>query len=535
MSGLLGKALPAFMIAAFAATAHAQKACDLDEGTPAQVARARLDLQLAQSAGKPEDALPKLKDAVKLLSEGDMTKNPTGRAYVLGQTLVLLMGQPTMATGMSTRGGVGLVSDPSAPFDIIAAVDSTFNVVETAFPECTATTAPWRQQKGWVDLINKAIELSNAGKNDSAAYYAKRSIQLSRNAPYGYMILGQTAVAAKQPKEAITNYQLAIAAAKDTAQADQRRQMLQTLGNYTADQAEAATGADKTEFMNASKAAFAELAKDPGTKYADAAHLGQARLASISGDTAAIKNSYADQLANPSAFSYSSLMNAAVTAARADQTKDAIKLFEAARLINPYHRDVLYNLARLYVVDSSYVLGIPAARQLIAVDPSNPDDYSLIALAYANVKKGYDIKTKAFEAKAKALGAKANTVKGSALKAVIDSAARMTPIIKAYNDSAKVAVDSALRYNDLMLHLPAKVVFSQFSAEADKATAGGTLANLGEASRSFTLKVEFIDKTGAVVSAQEVPVGPVAPHSSVPFTAAGTGAGIVAFRYAPLT
>ena len=37
-------------------------------------------------------------------------------------------------------------------------------------------------------------------------------------------------------------------------------------------------------------------------------------------------------------------MSAAVTAARADQTKDAIKLFEAARAMNPYHRDVLYNL-----------------------------------------------------------------------------------------------------------------------------------------------------------------------------------------------
>ncbi|MEO6877610.1 MAG: hypothetical protein ABI205_03950, partial [Gemmatimonadaceae bacterium] len=486
-------------------------------------------------AGKPEDALTKLKDAMKLLSEGDMVKNPSGRAYVQGQTLVLMMGQPSMVNGMSTRGGVGLVTDPSAPYDLIAAIDSTFNVVETAMPECVSTTAPWRQQKGWVDLINKAIELATAGKGDSAVYYAKRSIMLSRNAPYGYMIIGQTAVTDNQPKEAITNYKLAIAAAKDTAQADQRRQMLQTLGNYTADLAEKATGAEKTEYMDASKAAFAELAKDPGTKYADVARIGQARLATISGDTAAIKNSYADQLANPSAFSYSSLMTAAVTAARADQTKDAIKLFEAARAQNQYHRDVLYNLARLYVLDSSYVLGIPAARQLIAIDPSNPDDYSLIALDYANLKKSYDVQTKALEAKAKALGAKASTVKGAALKAVIDSAARMTPLIKAYSDSAKVAVDSALKYNDLMLKLPAKVVFTQFSAEADKATAGGTVSNLTEAARSFTLKVQFIDKTGAVVATQEIPLGPVGAHESVPFSAAGTGAGIVAFRYAPLT
>ena len=69
------RVLPALMIAAFASQAGAQqKACELDEGTPSQVARAMLDLQLAQSAGKPEDAAKKLKDAVKLLNEGDMKR-----------------------------------------------------------------------------------------------------------------------------------------------------------------------------------------------------------------------------------------------------------------------------------------------------------------------------------------------------------------------------------------------------------------------------------------------------------------------------
>jgi tetratricopeptide (TPR) repeat protein len=286
--------------------------------------------------------------------------------------------------------------------------------------------------------------------------------------------------------------------------------------------------------MNDSKAAFAELAKDPGTKYADAARLGQARLATLSGDTAAIKGSYSEQLANPSAFSYSSLMGAAVTAARASQTKDAIKLFEAARVLNPHHRDVLYNLARLYVLDSAYAQGIPVGRELIGVDPSNPDDYSLMALAYANIKKSYDTKLHEAEAKSKALGVKANTAKGTALKAVIDSAARMTPIIKAYGDSAKTAVDSALKYNAAMLALPAKVVFSQFTTADDKATIAGTVSNLGETARSFTVKIDFMDKTGAVVVSKEVQVGPVAPHSNAAFETDGPGAGIVAFRYAPV-
>src|SRR6201999_1842948 len=110
---------------------------------------------------------------------------------------------------------------------------------------------------------------------------------------------------------------------------------------------------------------------------------------------------------NPSAFNYGQLMNAAVIAAKANQNKDAIKLFDAARNANPYHRDALYNLARLYMLDSMYVQGIPVARQLIAVDPSNPDNYQLMAIAYAAQQKMYTARQRAADSVAKALGKRA--------------------------------------------------------------------------------------------------------------------------------
>jgi len=537
MLALGRKVGPAFMLAALSTTARAQqKACDIDEGSPNQVARAVLDLQLAQTASKPEDAATKLKDAVKLLNEGDLKKNPAGRSFVLGKTMVMWLSQPGMTSGMTTRGAIGLTTDPAAPFDIIAQIDSAFTVVETANPDCVSQTAAWRQQKGWVDLVNQAFELANTDKLDSAVVLAKRSLQLSKNAPYGFMVLAQSAAKHNQSKEAIDYYKQAIAAAKDTSQADARRQIELTLGNYAADLADAAPAADKAALMAESKAAFDALAKDPGTKFADAARNGQARLAAASGDTAAIKSSYADQLANPSAFSYNSLMNAAVTAARTNQNKDAIKLFEAARAMNPYHRDVLYNLARLYLLDSTYAKGIPVARQLIAVDPSNPDDYQLLAIAYASLQKGYATKTKELEAKAKALGQRANTSKAKGvITAAVDSAAKLTPTIKAYQDSTKTAVDSALKYQTAMTSLPAKVVFTEFTPGEAKTTLGGSVANQTDAAKSFTLKIEFIDKAGTVVATQDVAVGPVQPHQSASFSTTATGAGIVAFRYGPIS
>lgn len=536
MPGLGKTLLPALLIGAASVSVRAQQpTCDVDEGTPAQVARAVLDIQLAQSSTKPEDVANKLRDAVKLLSEGDMKKNPTGRAFVLGKTLVWWLNQPSMASGTTTRGALGFTTDPNAPYDLIANIDSAFSIVEKANPSCEAQTTAYRQQKAWVDMVNHAIELGNAGKDDSAVVIAKRSIQLSRNAPYGYMVLAQASAKNNKTSEAIAEYKEAIAMAKDTSQADTKRQLLYTLGSYAAEQAEDASApASKDSLVKEAKAAFDELAKDPGTKYADAARTGQARVATLAGDTTAIKASYADQLANPSAFSYNSLMMAAVTAAKAEQTKDAIKLFEAARQVNPYHRDVLYNLSRLYILDSAYAKALPVARELIKVDPSNSDNYQLIAIAYASLNKGYAAKQKEAEARAKALGERANTSKRAAVqKAAIDSAGRMNAVIKAYGDSSKAAVDSALKYNTT--ELPAKVTFTEFTPGADKTTLGGTVMNMTDASKSFTIKLEFVDKTGNVVSTQDVTVGPVDAHKSMAFTATGTGAGIVAFRYAPVS
>ena len=530
--------VPALLVAGLAATASAQqKACDIDESTPQQVTRAVLDIQIAQTAAKPEDAASKLKDAIKLLHEGDMKRNPVGRSYELGRTLVLFTTQPTVQNGMTTRGALGFTDNPTAAYDLYAGIDSAFSVVESTQPECEGTTAQWRQQKPWVDLVNKAIEAANADKMDSAVYLANRSLLLSKNAPYAFYVLAIDAQKKDKYMDAINQFKAGIAAAKDTTQADFRRQMLQASGTLAADAAEQATGAEKTAYLNEAKAAFTALAADPGTKFADAARSGQARLATISGDTAAIKGTYADALANPSAFNYPQLMSAAVTAAKANQNKDAIKLFEAARAVNPYHRDALYNLARLYMLDSAYSQGIPVVRQLLSVDPSNPDNYQLIAIAYAAQQKAYTAKQRAADSTAKALGRKAGDPKASAAakRVAIDSAARIQKVINSYADSAKTVLDSALKYNNMITSIPARVVFNEFSPGDGKITLGGQITNQTDAARSFTLKIDFLDKSGNVVSSQSVDVPAVEPKRSKPFRAEGTGAGIVAFRYAPIS
>lgn len=529
------RALPALMIATVSAAAGAQKACEIDEGQPAQVARAMLSLQMSQTASG-ENGAKALRDAVKLLGEGDLKRNAAGRAFVMGKVLVSWMANPAAASGVAPRATLGFATDPTGTYDLIAGIDSAFTIVETANPECAAQTAGWRQQKAWVDMVNKAFELGNEGgdKTDSAVAVAKRSLVLYRGAPYAYMVLAKAAAEKNQPAEAIAAYKEAIAiASKDTSSniVDMRRQALMTLGNYASDVYEAGQG-DKAMLMTEAKAAYEALAKDPGTKYADAARSGQARLAQMSGDTTAIKATYADQLANPGAFSYASLMGAAVTAAKTNQTKDAIKLFEAARAVNPQHRDVLYNLARLYLLDSNTTQALVTARQLIDVDPANPDNDQLMAFGYSSIAKTYDQKTKAVEAKARDYGQKANTAKSAAVqKAYIDSSAKISPVIKAHQDSAKAIVDSVLKYNARAMEGPVRVSFNEFTPSDTAVSIGGSVANQTDASKTYTLKIAFLDKAGNTVTTTDVSVGPVEGKRAARFSAKGSGAGIIAFKY----
>ena len=515
--------LPLLLSAAATAVAGAQqKECEIDEGRPGEVARAMLALQVAQSTNKPEDAAKQLRSAVASLEKADRSKNPVGTNFVLGKTLVLWMSQPNV-TPVTTRGGLGFSQNPQATIDLVTAIDSAFAVVEKASPECASQTTAWRAQKGWVSMINEAIQQLNADKSDSAELLARRSLILNPNAPYGYMVLGNVAQKKSQTRQAIDYFkQTAVKAGSDTSYTDLKRQTLLAAGNMAAEAADAASGAEKTALAADAKWAFETLLADAKTgNYADAARAGIARLASASGDTAAVKATYSEQLSNPSSFSFQQLLNAGVTAARTKQVGDATTLFEAAYQKNKYHRDVLYNLAIMYLNADKYDRAIPMTRELVAVDPSNGENYRLYTIAFANKQKAYNDKIKKYNALVK-------DAKTPRAKKAYDDTARV------YFDSAKAVADSALKYNAMAEAFPVKVVFTEFSSAEDKSTLGGTVTNSSDQSQTYSVKVEFLDITGKVVSSQTATVGPVAPGQSGRFSVSATAPGIAAFKYAPL-
>ena len=518
--------LPLAMTAAFAAAAAAQlpKECEINEGKPAEIARAMLALQVAQSANSPDAVQKQLKQAVSMVEKADAKANPVGKNFVLGKALVMWMSQPDVPAAPK-RGSLGFATNPEATVDLIAAVDSSFTAVETALPpQCAMQTAAWRQQKAWVALVNAAIDQVNNDKLDSAEATANRSLLLFRGAPYGYMVLGKVAQKRSKTADALKYFRQTVDASKDTSYADVRRQTLADIGSLATTAAEEAQGADKQTYLSTAKQAFEELAKDPGksAQYTDAAQQGLARIAQASGDTAAIKATYQDALANPSGFNYQQLMNKAVLAANSNQSTDAVKLFEAAYKLNPYHRDVLANLAILHIRQDEFPQALNYVKRLTDVDPSNGENYRLFTFAYAGMQKKLMAANRDYGKRANA------TTNAAKKKALIDSA-------KTSSDSIKIITDLALKYNVMADSLPVKVTFSEFTPNEEKATIGGSIQNNTNASKSYTIKVDFLDKDGKVVTTQQASVGPVNGKQSGRFTMTATGKGIAAFRYAPVT
>ena len=203
---------------------------------------------------------------------------------------------------------------------------------------------------------------------------------------------------------------------------------------------------------------------------------------------------YAPLLANPSKFGELTLVHAGVVATRNGHPADAVKLFDAALVQNPYSRDAINNLAATYIQNNEFPKAFPLIDKLIGLDPSNPDNPLLYAFAYQGLYKG---------------------TKDKKLQ--------------------KVYTDSLIFFNAKSENAPVKLAVTEFTRRPDQTMLGGTIENRGTTSKTYTVNVEFLDKTGTVVSTETTTVGPVAPKKTEKFKITSAKGGVYGYRYKPLT
>ncbi len=524
-------AITSIMLAtALALPAMAQQApskpCSVDEGKPSEVARAYLAISQVAGAGadaKPETIEGQLAGAVRLLTQGGSAENPVGHAYELGKLMVLWSMQPDVPM-LAKRGRLGFTSNPDSTINLAMAVDSAFKVVEKAMPECASETIKWRSQKPWISLVNGAIQELNAGALDSAETHAKWSLYFNDSAPYGYMVLAQLAQRRQQTDTAIALFQKTIGlASADTTYNNVKWQSELNLGQFASAAADASQDpAAKAKYDGIARSTFQTLANDTTatSSYRESARSSMVQVSLAMGDTASAKAAYQPQLSDPSKYTFNQLIQAGVAAAHANDDDAARTLFHSAYVANPYHRDALSNLAIYDIRAQQYDSALVLVKRLDQVDPDG-NNGRLATLTYAGLAKRYADLNKDIVARyAKA--------KGAALKKVLTDSAALT------TDSNRVYTDLAVKANARADSMPVVVAFTEFSNTNDKVTLGGTIANHSQTEKTYTMKVDFLDKTGAVVASQQQTVGPVAPGTAGQFSVTTTGPGITAFKYAPL-
>ena len=455
MNRSLRRVLPAFglaipaLLAPLAVTAQdAAATCEIDQNKPSSVPKATLILARVPGATTPADKQKVLRDVVKTLSEEKKADNPIGRDYMMVRALAY-WATDAAYSGTVRRADLGFATSADATIDVLAAIDSAATRIAAAKPGCAAEMSAIRQE-AWLPQVNAALKALNANQLDSAAHYARRSLIVNSASPYGHYVLGTIAAQAKDEPTAQRHYaDVFRLAGTDTSYRDVVQNARQQL-----------------EVLSAQRV----------------------RQLAESGDFTAI-------LADPSKYDDQMLVQAGVFASQAKKNDDAIKLFSAALQQNPYQRDALHNLASTYYMTNQFDKIVPVVERLVAIDPSNPDNYLFAAFAYQGLGK-----------------------------AAVKTPAR-----------AKVYTDSLLLWKGRSDKVPVRVQITQFGRGADKTTLGGTIEGIAATAKPYTLKFEFLDAKGNVIGAADTTVGPVAKDQKTEFKVELDKGGAVAFRYAPVS
>ena len=107
---------------------------------------------------------------------------------------------------------------------------------------------------------------------------------------------------------------------------------------------------------------------------------------------------------------------------------------------------------------------------------------------------------------------------------------------RAESDAAKKksANDSVLFYLDKQAKTNPRVDITLAQKSANSYSVQGTINNEGSKTASWTMKLELLDVTGAVVASKDVSIGPVDAGGNTTFSVKLDAPNAVAFRYGPL-
>ncbi len=465
------------------------QACVIETGKPALLVGARRYVTHI-GAGERQGEKPGHVRAGSrvLLEQTDKIDNQLGRWYLLGKLYTLwLRSEHPDATPMTTRGYLTLAGDPKAEVDLYEQIAMAFDKVEALNPACVDSTRPYRMSL-YGELYNAALELRNDGQLDSAETLARRALVLNSKSTGSWNIIASV----RNGKEDRAGYLDALNKVIEVAKADPdglelAKSAMFNIGVMKLNEAIELQGDAQLARAKEAEQMFREyLAVAPGAGDAATA---LARALRLQGDESGMEGIYASMLNEPTKFTPAQLFEAGVGTMEGDEYGIAIRLFESGLERNPYFRDALFNLANAYFLTDSAAKMLSTLQRLVAVDPSNADNFRLMAGAWQAVGK-----------------------------------TRTEP------SEIKAAQDSILFYLEKSQTLPVHVKLGWVPTRG-AGVVDVTVENRSDAARSYEIDIEFLDAKGAVVMTGKASVADVAAKFAKQVRVEVQGDGIVAYRY----
>jgi tetratricopeptide (TPR) repeat protein len=275
----------------------------------------------------------------------------------------------------------GIEADPENPKSYMQAgqayiglndfvgADSMLTRAEELHPRYILETEAWREQ-GWVNAYNAAIVPMNNGDLEAAAELFEQAAKLYDGRPEAHLQLGAVYSQLDRTDDAVAAFQEAMRILEDSKE----EQMADTANAPIWEQhwEIATTGLGQTlSFAGRNQEAadlYGQLLEEDPTNTAIMGAL--ANNLSELGMADSVQALYDKLLSDPN-LSERDFFNAGVGLYQIENYAVAAEAFQRAAEMNPFNRDARLNLAQTLSVSERFEELIPAARDLLSVDPRN--------------------------------------------------------------------------------------------------------------------------------------------------------------------
>lgn len=366
--------------------------------------------------------------------------------------------------------------------DVVGA-DSAFTKAEGYAPQCAKEIDTFRRS-AWVVLVQPALEFMEAGATDSAIALLRQSHVIYRAEPNAMYMLGVYHADMKQLDSAIVYFrQAADVSAANPELTEQRNQSTFNLAVLLSQAGRHA------EALEAWRNYVTWLPDDQdGKKGLAQAYRGAGMIDSALAIEAELVAAVGAGGELEAGASTGDLFSYAVNAFNAEDYDAAINAFSIVLEREPHNRDAIFNLANSYYAKKDTTQLIAMAQQLVAIDQMNEYAQKLLGEGYR----------------------------------LADKTEELLEVVKAIEASP--------------FNFDVKTFLPKADGASLKAQAIGREAKDIEGRpiplEPVVLTVEFLAEGGTVVSTEEVTIPVLEPEAVHEVTVEGTGAGIVAWRYA---